>query len=140
MSETANSSQTNKPERDPKGFRLDIRRALYEALHPEHPYLLPVEEKPNPVAIRRLRLVFWLESLIGAGCHFDNSDLPISIWEALAYVKSERNRFERLIMEQRSEQSKRDAALKRAQADARKLDKIPGPGQSIFPSRLKKGR
>jgi hypothetical protein len=67
-----------------------------------------------------------------AGCPFQSGDLPVSLWEALAHLKIERNRFEGLVMEQRTERAKADAAIRKAQNEARKLDKIPPPGQSLF--------
>lgn len=137
------------------GIRADIRRVLYlgfkyelgcpteakcplyarsqeTACQPCTKHLKPVESDPNTLSLRRIRFLFWLESLIGAGCHPSPDDLPVNVWEALSYMKAERNRFERLLHEAKADNREQDRAIAKAQQDARKLDGLPAPGGSIF--------
>jgi hypothetical protein len=153
------SASSPTPSRDPdppaRGLRADIRRALYisskyelgcpteaqcalyersqeAACLPCPKHLKPVERDPNTVALRRIRLLLWLESLITAGCHFGPDDLSVALWEGLADLKNERARFERLIFDQKHQKNQADVVQTKALREARKLDKIPEPGQSIF--------
>lgn len=129
------SSQDSSPktsDHPARGFRGDIRRALYLGIKDEYPGIEPVEEPPSPLAIRRIKLVLWLEGLIAAGCHFAPDDLHVSLWEALSDLKAERNRVERLTFDYRQKKSEGERQVAKAQADARKMDNLPSPGQSIF--------
>lgn len=159
---TASSPQNN--EDRVTGLRLDIRRAIYQGSKlelgcpgeskcdlfarrqldacqtcPKH--LKPVEEEPNPLALRRIRLLLWLEGIMGVGCHFPPQDLSVSLWEGLADLKSERNRMERLLFEQKHQRQEQDRQQKAAIGDARKQAGIPGEGESFFKKPLtSKGR
>ncbi len=130
------SSRDNSPtpsEPPPWGFRIDVRRALYPVYAGEvDGGLQPVEDYPSPAAIPRIRLVTWIESLVAAGCQLQLNDLHPRLWEDLATLKSERNRFEREVIEQKTKNRAEQRAEDRARNDARKIDKIPAPGVSLF--------
>jgi hypothetical protein len=145
------------PRRNPpvRGFRADIRRALYQgfkyelgcpgetncglyaksgtdACQPCSKHLKPVEAEPFAGSLRRLRLVFWLESLIEAGCRFMADEISAQLWEHLAAIKSERNRFERLLIESKDTQNRARREEETVRQQVRKLDGLPAPGQSLF--------
>lgn len=139
----------------PRGLAIDLRRALYLAYKyelgcpgesscsmyasrqeaacqscPKH--LKPTEDPPDPNTNRRVALVTRVERMIAAGCRFDADDLPMRLWDELGMLKAERNRFERILFEARTEGRRQEAVTAKAQQDARKLDGLPDPGQSIF--------
>jgi hypothetical protein len=153
----SSATKPSKPAADAPatGFRGDLRRVLYLGFKyelgcpgedacglyertqeaacvtcPKH--LKPVERDPQVASLARIRFITRMEALIGAGMKLDADDLPLNVWEALAVLKSERNRFERILMDARSANREQDRAVSKAQTDARKMDNIPAPGQSIF--------
>jgi hypothetical protein len=86
----------------------------------------------------RMKYLIHIESLINVGCHFGPDDLPASVWEELIALAIERQWVQEKMREKKDRQDP-DAALlpkERAERDkARKMDNIPPPGGSIFPSR-----
>lgn len=104
---------------------------------PKH--LVPVEPDPEAAAGTRLRFLVRVESLINVGCKFGPNDLPASVWDELTVLAIERQRMDRIIMEQRDKARQQDAGVPAGaeleMAKARRETGIPPPGGSIFPRR-----
>lgn len=145
-----------KPDPPVAGFRADLRRALYGAYRfelgcpgeaqcdlyearqfkacRECPKLLrPVEDDPRPTSVPRIKHLMTVEGMVTVGCRFAPDDLPWQTWQDLMALKGERNRLDKLVFEQKSRSAQENREIEQARSKARAVDKLPGPGQSIFP-------
>lgn len=116
--------------------------AVFTALNQERPcgpdngcahFLKPEEPYPEPDTAPRVSFLVKTEAMVNVGCKFGPNDLSYRVWEELIILAQERSRMENAVREQRESAAHVDREAQQKADEARRADKIPAPGISIFP-------
>lgn len=100
-------------------------------------FLTPVEAPPDPDALRRVKFLTRLESMVAVGCKFQLNDLDWETWTELILLAHERQRMREVIDKGKDAQREKPLGKpeeKEALAEARKELGI-GTGPSLFPQK-----
>jgi hypothetical protein len=120
------------------GCPTEAKCALYEKSQEEAcatcaKHLTPVEPQCYPEAGSYIRYLTRLEQMVAVGCSFHVNDLSLDTWDGLAALSLERQRMENLLVKRRMDNDKAQREAGAKVAEVRKADKIPPPGQPLFP-------
>jgi len=66
-----------------------------------HSFVGPVEEQPDQMAVKRLRFLLRIQSMVNVGCTFGPNDLDPRTWSELIMLALEQQRMQDLLREGR---------------------------------------